>query len=95
MENKKLYQQKKQAQLDEWKAKVDLLRAKASHLSSDIQIKMIEHIKILERKTEEAAEKLSMLKNSGEDAWGSIKEGIDSAWSSMKSTFDDVTAKFK
>jgi uncharacterized protein YfiM (DUF2279 family) len=94
MENKKLYHQKKQAQLDEWKAKVDVLKAKASQMSSDVQLQMNEHIEILERKTEQATEKLSVLKNAGEDAWGSIKEGIDSAWGSIKSSVKDLTKKF-
>lgn len=38
MNDKKLYQQKKQAELDEWKAKVDVLRTNAkinSHFSLD------------------------------------------------------------
>jgi len=95
MESKMLYQQKKQAQLDEWKAKIDLLEAKASHLSADVQLQMNDHIKILKRKTAEAEEKLSVAKNAGEDAWGSIKEGIDSVWGSLKSSFEDFAAKIK
>lgn len=95
MENKKSYHQKKKAQLDQWMAKIDVLKAKSKKISTDWQLQLNEHIKILERKTEDAAEKLSVLKNASEGAWGSIKEGIDSAWGSMKSSFDDVNAKFQ
>jgi hypothetical protein len=95
MENKKLYHQKKQAQLDEWMARIDVLKAKSQQISVDLQLQLNEYIKVLDRKTEDAAEKLSVLRNAGEDAWGSIKEGIDSAWGSMKSSFDDVNAKFQ
>jgi hypothetical protein len=38
MNEKELYQQKKQAQLDEWKAEVDKLKAKASGASADAQM---------------------------------------------------------
>ncbi|KHE91831.1 MAG: hypothetical protein K8F52_03055 [Candidatus Scalindua rubra] len=40
MDDKELYQQKKQAQLDEWKAEIDKLKAKASGASADVQLEM-------------------------------------------------------
>ena len=50
MNDKELYQQKKQAQLDERKADLDKLKAKASMASADIQIRINEQIKTLEDK---------------------------------------------
>ncbi|MFA7083700.1 MAG: hypothetical protein WC141_04095 [Arcobacteraceae bacterium] len=41
MQDKELYEQKKQAQLDEWKADIDKLKAKASMMNADAQIKII------------------------------------------------------
>ena len=95
MNEKELYQQKKQAQLDEWKAEVDKLKAKASGASADAQLELNKQIETLEGKLEEGKTKLAEIAGASEDAWESIKEGVESAWDSMKSAFSDAAAKFK
>ena len=95
MNEKELYQQKKQAQLDEWKAEVDKLKAKASGVSADAQLELNKEIEALEGKIEEGKTKLAEIANASEDAWESIKDGVEFAWDSMKSAFSDVAAKFK
>ena len=95
MNDKELYQQKKQAQLDEWKAEVDKLKAKASGASADAQLELNKQIEILEGKIGEGKTKLAEIADASEDAWESIKEGVESAWDSMKSAFGDAAAKFK
>jgi chromosome segregation ATPase len=95
MNEKELYQQKKQAQLDEWKAEVDKLKAKASGASADAQLELKKQIKVLEGKLEEGKTNLAEIADAREDAWESIKEGMESAWDSMKSAFNDAAAKFK
>lgn len=54
MKDKKLYQQKKQAQLDEWSAEIDKLKAKASALSADTQLQANKQIKVLKNKIDES-----------------------------------------
>ena len=93
MSDKELYQQKRQAKLDEWRAEVDKLKAKASWVSADAQLKMNKQMKTLESKIEEAKTKLSQLGEAGEDAWESFKDGVESAWDSLKSAVSDATAK--
>lgn len=95
MNDKELYQQKMQARLDEWKAEVDKLKAKASGASADVQLDMNKQIKVLERSIEEGKAKLSELAEASEDAWGSIKDGVESAWDSLKSAATDAAGKFK
>jgi len=95
MSEKELYQQKKQAQLDEWKAEVDKLKAKASGASADTQMKMNKQIEALEGKIEEGKTKLAEIADASEDAWESIKDGVDTAWDSMKSALYDAVDKFK
>lgn len=95
MKDKELYQQKKQAQLDEWKAEVDKLKARASGASADAQLELNKHIEALETKIQENKTKLSELAKAGEDAWESIKDGVESAWDSMKSAVSDTAKKFK
>ena len=95
MNDKELYQQKKQAQLDEWKAEVDKLKAKASGASADAQLKLNKQIEALEGKIEEGKIKLAEITDAGEEAWESIKEGVESAWDSIRSAFSEAAAKFK
>ena len=95
MNEKELYQQKMQAQLDEWTADVDKLKAKASQASADGQIQIHKEIEALEGKIEEGKAKLAEVVDASEDAWDSIKDGVESAWDSMKSAFSEAAAKFK
>ncbi len=94
MSEKELYQQKKQAQLDEWKAEVDKLKAKASGASAEAQLELNKQIDVLEGKIEEGRTKLAEIADASEDAWESIKDGAESAWDSRKSAFRDAAAKF-
>ena len=95
MNEKELYQQKKQAQLDVWKAEVAKLKAKASGASADAQLELNKQIKALEGKIEEGKTKLAEIAKASEDAWESIKDGVESAWDSIKSAFSDAADKFK
>jgi flagellar biosynthesis chaperone FliJ len=95
MNEKDLYQQKMQAQLDDWMAKVGILKARASKASADVQLEMNRQIKTLETLIEEGKSKLSELAKSGEDAWKSLKGGVESAWATMKSAVRDAAARFK
>ena len=95
MNDKELYQQKKQAQLDEWEAEVTKLKAKASEASADAQIELNQQIETLEGKIEEGKSKLSELSNTSDDAWETVKEGMESAWVSVTSAFSEAAAKFK
>ncbi|SHK14625.1 hypothetical protein SAMN05216369_0666 [Marinobacter antarcticus] len=95
MSDKELYRQKRQAQLDEWRAEVDKLKARASGASANTQLEMNKKIKSLESKIEEGKAKLSELSDASDDAWESLKDGVESAWDTLKSSVGDAAAKFK
>ena len=95
MNDKELFQQKQQAQLDTWKAEVDKLKAKASEASADAQLELNKQIEALEGKIEEGEVKLAEISEASDGAWESIKDGVDSAWKSMKSAFREASDKFK
>ena len=84
MGDKELYQQKKQSQLNEWKADVDKLKAKVSGASADAQLEINKQIRDLESRIEKGKAKLSELVEAGEDAWESIKDGVKSAWEKLQ-----------
>ncbi len=95
MSDKELYRQKMKAQLDELKADVDKLRAKASGASTDAQLKLSQHVKDLEVRIDEGKVKLTALADVSADRWDTVKEGFESVWKSLKSSVKDVSAKFK
>ena len=95
MGEKELYQQKMRAQLDEWKADVDKLRAKASGASADAKLQLNQQVKNLEAKINEAKAKLDELANASDEAWNTVKAGVESSWGSLKSAFKDAASKFQ
>ncbi len=95
MNEKELYQQKHKAKLDEWQAEVEKFKAKVSGASADAQLQMKSQIESLQGKIEEGKAKLAELTDASEDAWESIRNGMDSAWESMKSAFSEASARFK
>jgi chromosome segregation ATPase len=95
MNEKELYRRKRQAQLDEWKADVDKLKARASGASADAQLELNAQIKALKAKIDEGKAKLSALAAAGEDSWETLKDGVESAWGSLKSAMSEATARFK
>ena len=95
MDKRELYRQKKQAQLDEWKADVQKLRARVSGRSADAQLKLKKEIAALEGKIDEGRKKLSEIADASEDAWESVEKEMESAWASLKSSVNDAVSRFR
>ncbi|MBI2570134.1 MAG: coiled coil domain-containing protein [Candidatus Schekmanbacteria bacterium] len=95
MNDKELYREKFQAQLDEWKADIAKLKARASVAKADAQLAMREQVGALERGLADGQAKLSELSGASEDAWDSVKKGAESVWDSLRSGVREFTSKFK
>jgi len=95
MNDKELYRQKLQAELDEWKAENAKLKAKAAVAKAEAQLTMNKHIARLDYRLNDAQAKLSALAEASEDAWDSVKNGVESAWNSLKSASSDAALRFK
>jgi hypothetical protein len=95
LNEKELYQQKKQAQLDEWKAEIAKLKAKAAGASATTKLEINNQLKALDKQIKESKGKLSELSKTSNDAWESLKDGIESGWDSLKSGVKEAVAKFK
>ena len=74
---KELYEQKMEARLEAWKADLDKLRARAKGASADVQVKMNREIEQLDARIQEGESRLSALAEASDDAWRSLKEGVD------------------
>jgi hypothetical protein len=95
MNDKELYRQKYQAQLDEWRADLDKLRARAAGARADAQIEMNKHVKELEHKLHEAHTRLSELTAAGEEAWDATRKNMETTWEALKAGVSAAAAKFK
>lgn len=95
MSMKQNYEKKLQAQLDEWAAEIDKLRAKTQSASADVQIEYEKQVDELKEKQKAANEKLTELKEASEDSWEELKDDMDSTWNSLEKTLKSATSKFK
>ncbi|GGB89200.1 hypothetical protein GCM10011352_13980 [Marinobacterium zhoushanense] len=95
MSRKEAYQKKLQAQLDEWDAEINKLKAKADAAEADTRLEYYKHIDELRSMQESVRNRLAELKASSDDAWDDIKAGIDSAWDSLSNALKSAASRFK
>lgn len=95
MNEKELYRQKLQADLDELKADVAKLRAKAAGIKADAQIEVGRRLKDLDHRVQEAGARLAELAEAGEDAWDSARARAESTWAALKAGVVAAVAAFK
>lgn len=92
---KEAYEQKLQAQLDEWSADIDKLKAKADSAEADVQLEYYKQIEELRSMQDTAVDKLIELKDASDDAWEDLKAGIESTWDSLGNVLNSFAARFK
>jgi uncharacterized protein YdaT len=92
MDKKEEYRERLEAQLKEWKAKIDGLEARTSMASSEAKAELMKEIEELRRKKAVVKEKLQ---KSGGEAWDTAKEGVEKAATELKHAFDKAVSRFK
>ncbi|MEE4265448.1 MAG: coiled coil domain-containing protein [Desulfobacteraceae bacterium] len=95
MVNKEQYKEKVKAQLREWDAKIDQLKAKADRAKAEFKIDYTHHLEELRSKRERTKAKLEELKVAGDKAWESVKDGLEKASADLKRALDEAVSKFK
>jgi hypothetical protein len=94
-DKRKAYEEKFDAQLEEWNAQIALLKAKADKAKAEAKIEYYKSIEALEHKQEAAGTKLHELKTAGDEAWESLKTGAEKAWDEVKAAYHNAASKFK
>lgn len=94
-EKRKEYEEKFDAQLEEWKKQFAQLKVNADKATSEAKIEYHKTLEILQHKQDEAAKKLHELKAVGDEAWEDLKTGADNAWTEIKAAFNDAARRFK
>lgn len=95
MTKKQAYEERLRAELDEWTAKIDVLKAKADKAEAGAKIKYYETIEELQAKQTLAKDKLRRLHEASDDAWEDLKKGIQSAWSDLGDAVRSATSHFR
>lgn len=93
MNEKELYLQKIQAEINEWKAQIQLFKAKAVNAKTDVKMTMHEDIQAFEEKVEEGKAKLLELSDSTESTFEAIKKTFETKWEIVKTAIKDTTKK--
>jgi multidrug resistance efflux pump len=95
MENREEYQGKMEAQLSEWGAEIDKLKARADNAAADTRQDYCDQIEALRDKQAVMRMKLQELKTSNDGAWWDLKEGLDHSWNEIKDSFHKAAARYK
>jgi len=96
MTNKrKVYEEKIDAQLEEWNAQIALLKARAGKAKAGAKVEYNKTIEALQRRHDEARAKLHELETTSDEAWEDLKTGAEKAWAEVKTAFHDAVSKFK
>ena len=95
MENKEAYRDKLEAQMREWSAKIDLLKARADQAEAEAKIEYNKRIEDLRQKKEALKAKLDELRNASDAAWQDIKAGTERAAADLKDAVQSALSKFK
>lgn len=92
---KEAYQEKLEAQLRIWNAKIEELKGKADKAEAEAKIRYQEQLQALRAKQEEAEKRLRELKAAGEGAWEDLKGGIEKVWDELRDAVEKAASRFK
>lgn len=94
MNERALHEQQRRAQLDEWKAELDKLKARSMKAGAEAGLAWSRHIGRLEDRVADAERRMVELAEANNEAWAALKKGVDDAWASLKTAFQDAGSKF-
>ena len=91
---KEAYIEKLDAQLRQWNAQIDLLKAKADKAEAGAKIELHKQLNTVRAQQEAAQAKLKELRAVSEDAWETLKDGAERAWRELKVAVESAASKF-
>ena len=90
---KQAYLEKMEAQLKEWGAMFEVLKARAAKGTADVKIKYHKQLEDWSKKESDFKDKLKALKDAGEDKFENLKNNVHTTWEDItkfvKSHIDD------
>ncbi len=89
------YQEKMEAQLREWAAKLEVLKAKAGTAGADLKIEYIRQVEMAQGRLDVARRELDELKGGSDEAWDDLRMGMDKAWRELKGAVESAFQELK
>ena len=93
--DQKTVQARIESVVDDAKADIAKLKAKASEARAEVQNELDKDARKLDHSIERAGSKLSALAKTGEGTWVSVKKSAESTWASLKSAVRNTTSRPK
>lgn len=93
LKDRKAYESTLDAQLAQWSADLDVLKAKAKRAEVDAKVAYDKSIDSMQRKHDEAQKRLGALKAASDEAWESMKTSTEKVWGEVKALFQSSTGK--
>jgi uncharacterized coiled-coil DUF342 family protein len=82
-------------QLKEWSAKIDELESRVAGASTEVKAGYETRIRELKEKREALSIKLRDIRETGGDAWTSLRAGVETAWKDLRNAVSAAKDKFK
>lgn len=87
-ERRKAYQDRAQARVREWEAKLDELGARARRAEAELRLKLQDEESDLRKKLDEARARLRDMKDASGDGWDEIRAGAEKLWTDLRAAWD-------
>lgn len=88
METRELYKQKYQAQIHEWTAKMDVLKAQGEKMTAQAKLDAKPGLDSLHSKLEIAKAKMHEIATATDEKWDEVKKSADHAWTDAKAAIE-------
>jgi len=92
---KEAFQQRLEAQIEEWDTRLDELKAKAMDAGSELRADYDKQLETLAAKRDALQTKALELRKRTEDAWDDLKSGTEKAWDDMRDALNRIASRFK
>jgi hypothetical protein len=95
MDKRDLYLKKISVQIDQYNAKLAVMRGKASEVHIDMKLEYLKQVEMLEANRDELKKKYEQLSKASESSWKDMKEGTENTWNELKKSVNKVLGNFK
>jgi chromosome segregation ATPase len=92
--NTQLLRERAEAQLREWKGRLEAWEAKLDQRRLDAEEDARETLQQLRKRVDDARDQLNKLENQGKDATGELRKSFDKAWKDLEEGFDKARNRF-
>jgi hypothetical protein len=95
METRELYKQKYQAQIREWSAQLDVMKAQSEKLAAQAKLDAKPHLDAVHAKFEAAKAGLKDVVEATDDKWDGVVKDVTRGWAELKAAAEGAYAALK